>query len=159
MLLYARLKERLTQAMKASDTNAKNAVRALLSRLQTSGQETDEAVISSVKMLIKQNEEEIETRNGRVAMPDGSIKEVAVSGQENEIARIIAQTLVFKEFLPDFLSVERIKEILTMPLHQTQINAAKNSGAATGVAMKILKPHGAVEGGTVKDVVTAIYGQ
>jgi hypothetical protein len=158
-MLYAKLKERLTQAMKASDTSAKNAVRAVLSKLQTSGQETDEAVISSVKMLIKQNEEEIETRNGRVKMPDGSIKEVAVSGQENEIARLNAEIVVYNEFLPDFLSADKIKEILALPLHQLQINAAKNAGAATGVAMKILKPHGATEGGTVKDVVAAIYGQ
>jgi len=158
-MLYAKLKERLTQAMKASDTSAKNAVRAVLSKLQTSGQETDEAVISSVKMLIKQNEEEIETRNGRVKMADGSIKEVAISGQENEIARLNAEIVVYNEFLPDFLSADKIKEILALPLHQSQINAAKNAGAATGVAMKILKPHGAVEGGTVKDVVAAIYGQ
>jgi hypothetical protein len=158
-MFYAKLKERLTQAMKASDTSAKNAVRAVLSKLQTSGQETDEAVISSVKMLIKQNEEEIETRNGRVKMPDGSIKEVAVSGQENEIARLNAEIVVYNEFLPDFLSADKIKEILALPLHQLHINAAKNAGAATGVAMKILKPHGATEGGTVKDVVAAIYGQ
>lgn len=158
-MLYARLKERLTQAIKASDTNAKNAVRAALAKLQTSGQETDEAVISSIKMLIKQNEEEIETRNGRVKMADGTIREVSVSGQENEIARLNAEIVVYAEFLPDFLSADKIKEILVLPLHQLQINAARNAGAAIGVAMKILKPHGAVEGGTVKDVVAAIYGQ
>ena len=158
-MLFSKIKERLTQAMKASDTNAKNALRSLLSKLQTSGQETDEAVISAVKMLIKQTEEEIETRNGRIKMSDGSIKEVAVSGQEGQIERLNAEIKALKEFLPDFLSADKIKELLSLPLYLNQINDAKNIGAATGVAMKILKPLGAIEGTTVKDVVGAIYGQ
>lgn len=158
-MLHEKLKERLRTAMKANDTSAKNAVRAILSQLQTVGKETDEAVISFAKMLIKQNEEEIETRNGRVKMADGSIKEVAVSGQENEIAALQREIVVYNEFLPDFLSVEKIREILNLPLHRLQINAAKSSGAAVGLAMKILKQLGAVEGGTVKNVIAEIYGQ
>ena len=136
-------------------------MRVLLSKLQTSGKETDEAIISNVKTLISQNEEEIETRNGRVKVKDENgvetIRTVAITGQENEIRRLQAENEILKEFLPDFLSADRIKEILQQ--HQAEINAAKNAGAATGVAIKLLKPHGAVEGQTVKDVVAAIYGQ
>lgn len=161
-MMYDDLKERLTLAIKANDKNAKNVFRAVLSKLQTSGKKNDEsdaAVISSIKMLVKQNEEEIETRNGRVIMPDGTVKEVAVTGQEDELARLKAEILVLREFLPDFLSADKIKEILTLPENQSQINAARNAGAATGVAVNILKSHGAVEGGTVKNVVQSIYGQ
>jgi uncharacterized protein YqeY len=91
-----------------------------------------------------------------VKLPDGSIREVAVSGQEEGIARLNAEIVVLKEFLPDFLSVEKIREVLA--LNKAEIDAAKNAGAAVGVAMKILKPIGAVEGTTVKDVVSSIYG-
>ena len=161
-MLFPKIKERLIQAMKANDANAKNAVRAILSKLQTSGQETDDAVISCVKMLISQNEEEIETRSGRVKItnPDKTtyIREVAVSGQEEGIARLNAEIVVLKEFLPDFLSADKIREVLALPLNKSQVDAAKNAGAAVGVAMKILKPIGAVEGSTVKDVVSSIYG-
>ena len=159
MTLYVQVKERLTQAMRAGDTNAKNAIRVLLGKLQTAGQESDEAVISSVKMLIKQNEEEIETRSGHVKMSDGTVREVAVSGQEEGIQRLQAEIVILKEFLPDFLSADKIREILSQSENQSQINAAKNGGAAIGIAMKILKPIGAVEGTTVKEVVGSIYGQ
>ena len=156
-MLYATVKERLIQAMRANDSNAKNVIRVLLGRLQTTGQETDEVVISSVKMLIKQNEEEIQTRSGNVKMSDGTIREVVVTGQEDNIKRLQAEIVILKEFLPAFLSPERIKEILTSPENQLQINGAKNVGAATGVAMKLLKSIGAVEGSVVKEVVGAIY--
>lgn len=157
-MLFLKIKERLVQAIKASDNDAKNAIRALLSKLQTSGQETDEAVISSAKMLIKQNEEEIETRHGRVKLADGSIREVSVTGQENYISHLNAEIVVLKEFLPSFLSADKIKEVLVLSSNKIQIDAAKNAGAAVGVAMRILKPIGAVEGNTVKDVVASIYG-
>jgi uncharacterized protein YqeY len=155
--LITRVRCRLTDAMKTGDTNAKSAIRVLLGKLQTNNQENDEAVISSVKMLIKQNEEEIETRSGRVKMPDGTVQEVTVTNQEQDIKRLQLEIEVLKEFLPDFLSSDKIKEILTQNL--AQINAAKNVGSAMGVAMKILKEHGAVEGTTVKEVVASIYGQ
>lgn len=156
-MLYAKLRDRLTQAIKASDVNSKNAIRNLIAKLQTSGQETDEAVISSIKILIKQNEEEIEARSGRVTKPDGSVIEISVSGQEDNIARLHAETILYREFLPDYLDFDEIKEILLLPLNQTQINAAKSVGAATGLAMKLLKTVGEVEGATVKKVVETIY--
>jgi uncharacterized protein YqeY len=160
MTLIAQVQARLTQAMKAGDTPAKSACRMLLSKLQTSNQVSDDQVISATKSLIKQNADEIETRNGRVAMPDGTVKEVAVTAdQKAAIPDLEAQNVVLKSFLPTFLSADKIKEILSLPLHLSEIKACKNAGAATGTAIKILKPHGAVEGATVKEVVASLYGQ
>jgi uncharacterized protein YqeY len=162
-MLIEKVRERLTQAIKSQDVIAKSVLRAILSKAQNSGVTTDSAVISTVKMLINQNEDEISGRSGRVPIRDdktGEIKEykvVEVSNQEGEIKRLNAETLLLKEFLPDFLSSDRIKEILTESLDQ--ILASKNSGAATGVAMKILAPFGAVEGGTVKNVVMSIWSK
>lgn len=159
MTLIAQVQTRLTQAMKASDAPAKSACRMLLGKLQTSNQTTDEQVISATKSLIKQNVDEIETRKGHVPMPDGTVKEVVVTAeQQAAIPDLEAQNAVLNSFLPSFLSADRIKEILTLPLHQAEINAARNAGAATGLALKMLKPHGAVEGATVKEVVASLYG-
>lgn len=157
MTLLMQVKNRLLEAMKSQDATAKNAIRALLSKLQTSGKETDEDVISAVKMLIKQNDEEIETRQGRVKMPDGSIKEVQVTDQEAEIQKLQNEIVVLKDFLPNFLSSDQIRTILRLSENNLQLNAAKNVGAAIGLAMKVLKSHGAVEGNTVKEVVTETY--
>ena len=93
-------------------------------------------------------------------MPDGTVKEVAVTAdQKAAIPDMEAQNVVLNSFLPTFLSADKIKEILSLPLHLSEIKACKNAGAATGTAIKILKPHGAVEGATVKEVVASLYGQ
>ena len=147
-------------AMKATDTPAKSACRMLLSKVQTGNTVTDEQVISATKSLIKQNADDIEARRGHVSMPDGTVKEVAVTAEQQAvIPDLEAQNVVLNSFLPTFLTADRIREILTLPLHQSEINASKNAGAATGVAIKILKPHGAVEGVIVKEVVASLYGQ
>mgnify|MGYP000482239857 CR=1 FL=1 len=159
MALMQQIKARLTQALKANDVPAKNAIRVLVGKLQMLGQDTDEAVISNLKSLIKQTEEEVETRRGNVKMADGTVMKVPVTNQETDIARLEAEIAVLKEFMPNFLSADQIKTILTAPENQQQVNAAKNAGAATGIAMKILKSHGAIEGNTVKDVVLSVYGQ
>lgn len=161
MTLMKQVQARLLTAMKAADAPAKNACRMLLSKVQTGGvAPTDEQVISATKSLIKQNAEDIEARKGRVTMPDGTVKEVAVTAdQQAAIPDLEAQNGVLNSFLPTFLTADKIREILSLPLHQSEINAAKNAGAATGVAIKILKPHGAVEGVTVKEVVASMYGQ
>lgn len=160
-MLIEKVKEKLTQAIKSQDTIAKSVMRAILSKAQNSGITTDSSIVSTVKMLINQNEDEISSRSGRVPIRDektGEIKEykqVEVLNQEDEIKRLNAEILLLKEFVPVFLSAERIKEILTES--QEQILSAKNSGAAIGVAMKVLQPFGAVEGNTVKSVVTTMW--
>lgn len=158
MTLVAQVQARLTQAMKAGDGPAKSACRMLLSKVQTSNTVSDDQVISATKSLIKQNGDEIEARRGKVRMPDGSIKEVAVTAdQQAAIPDLEAQNVVLNSFLPSFLSADKIREVLSLPLHLSEIKACKNAGAATGTAIKILKPHGATEGGTVRQVVAELY--
>lgn len=153
-MLIDDLKTRLVVAMKAQDNVAKNAIRGILSKAQVSGKETDESIISYAKMLIKQNEEEIETRNGRVKMSDGSIREVAVSDQKELINVLNGEIKVLKEFLPIYLHEDQIREILSENL--VEIKGAKTGGASIGIAMKILSKHGPVEGGVVKKVISSL---
>lgn len=153
-MLIDDLKTRLVVAMKSKDSIAKNAIRGVISKAQVSGAETDESIVSFVKMLIKQNEEEIETRSGRVKMSDGSIREVAVNNQEELIHVLNEEIKVLKQFLPVYLSEDKIREILSENL--IEIKSAKTGGASMGIAMKIMKKHGPVEGETVRKIVSSL---
>jgi uncharacterized protein YqeY len=163
MPLLAQVKKRLTASMKARNTVETGVLRVLLSKLQVieaaTGPASDEQVISTVKSLIKQNEEEIEAHRGNVKLPDGTVKHVEVNAAEHDadIQRLTAEVDALKGFLPNFLSADQIKSVLTMPGNLEQLKACKNDGAATGVAMKILKAHGPVEGSTVRQVVKEVF--
>ena len=90
-------------------------------------------------------------------MSDGTIREISVSGQEDEVARLHSEINVLSSFLPQYLSAEKIGFILTESENLQKIKSVKNSGAAIGIAMKILKDHGAVDGVVVRDIVASIY--
>lgn len=150
------IKFKLGLAIKAKDESTKNALRSLLSKVQNSGQENDEAVISAAKTLIKQNEEEIDSRQGNVKMADGTIKTFKVADHSEQIELIKKQNIVLESFLPSYLSKDNIEGILSEKIDL--LKSAKNVGAATGIAMKILKEVGPVEGTTVKEVVSKLYG-
>jgi len=142
-----RVKENLTKAMKARNSIEMGALRMLLASMQTleatQGESLNESQgISLVKKLINQNNEEISARAGHDEYSD-------------TIAKLQAENVVLGTYLPNFLSSEKITEILSD--HLPRMSSAKSSGAAVGVAMKILAPHGAVEGKTVKDVVDILY--
>ena len=157
MSLFNQLKDNLSVAIRSNDTTAKTSLRSLLSKLQTSGQESDEAVMAAARTIIKQNEESIESRLGRCKMSDGTIREISVSGQEDEVARLHSEINVLSSFLPQYLSAEKIGFILTESENLQKIKSVKNSGAAIGIARKILKDHGAVDGVVVRDIVASIY--
>lgn len=147
--MLSRVKENLTKAMKARNMLEVNVVRMLLSNMQTleatQGKEmTEDQGISVVKKLINQNNEEIATRTGHEQYAE-------------TIAKLQAENLILETYLPNFLSAEQIKAVLCTDENWPQVKSAKNAGAAIGVAMKLLKPVGAVEGNTVKDVVAEVY--
>lgn len=143
------VKENLTKAMKARNTLEIGVVRMLLSNMQTleatQGKAmTEDQAISVVKKLINQNNEEIATRTGHEQYAEN-------------IAKLQAENVILETYLPNFLSAEQIKAVLCTDENWPQIKSAKNAGAAIGVAMKLLKPVGAVEGNTVKAVVAEVY--
>lgn len=145
--MLALVKENLTKAMKARSAIELGTVRMLLSNLQTleatqGKSATEDQCISVVKKMINQNNEEIKTRTGYEQYVE-------------QIAKLHAENAILATYLPAFLSAEQISSILNESIDQ--IKAAKNAGAATGVAMGLLKSHGKVEGQTVKDIVAQLY--
>ena len=156
MSLFIKIKEDLKTAMKTGDNNAKVALRVLLAKLQTIGKDSDDAVISTVKTLVKQTEEEIASNKGQIKMDDGTIRQVPIVQDNEKIAELQKELIVLNRFLPEFLSLEKIKEILQLPENLFQIKESKNDGAATGLAIKLLKSYGPVEGNTVKLAVNSI---
>jgi len=135
--------------MKARNALQTGIIRVLIGRLQTleanQGKAlTEDQEISIVKSLIKQNNEEIADRQGHEQYIE-------------TIAKLKAENVILETYLPYFLPAEQIKATLWMPENLSQIIAAKNDRAATGVAMRILKPIGKVDGQMVSDIVTEVY--
>lgn len=160
MSIFEKVKSELTLAMKNEDSVARSALRSLLSRIQITGNETDEFVISSAKSLIKQSQEEIEALSGRVTLPDGTIKVFEVVGKEQEILKVQQEIKVLSQFLPVYASEEKIAEILNQNLDQ--LKAAKNIGAAMGISVKIMKAYTvesgvAVDGSVLRKVVESLF--
>lgn len=142
------LKADLLKSMKAQDQTKVIVLRRIIAEMQTieanGTSPTEQNCINAIKKAIKQNEDEITIRE------KARKYEEAVNTLKKEI-------LILQSYLPSFLTKERIREILCMPENLIQIKQAKNSGAAVGVAMKILRTYGAVEGLTVKETTEEIY--
>lgn len=148
-LMIVQVRENLTKAMKARNTVEMGILRMILSAIQsleaTQGKAlTEDQGISVVKKLINQNNEEIEFRSGNEQYAAG-------------IERLNAEIVILTTYLPIFLSADKIKEVLCTDDNWPQIKSAKNAGAAMGVAIRLLKDVGAVEGQTVKNVVAEVY--
>lgn len=103
---------------------------------------TEDQHINVLKKLLKANEETI------THLPIGDSR-ISVLQEEN---------LILGDFIPETLSGEKLKEILTQK--QDEILAAKSSGQAVGVCMKFLKEQGViVDGNQVKLLVESIRSQ
>lgn len=155
--LLTKLKEALVNVMKSGNTDAKDVLRVLLSRVQLiqikSENVSDEQIINLAKTVIAQNDEDI---SGRLKVEGGS--EIYAEA----ILRLTNQNNYLKGFLPQFLTEEQIVATLSTEDNIKQINSAKSDGAATGIALKILKSLPefagmAMDGGLVKDIVKGIY--
>jgi uncharacterized protein YqeY len=99
-----------------------------------------------LRKIIKDNHEEIASRGDNPQY----VEAVQKLNEENKF---------LSRFLPQCLSEDQIREIL-LP-HFEQLKGAKDDGAATGMAMRVLKPQGeylklSVDGSLVREVVSAI---
>src|SRR5262245_57095526 len=144
-MLVDDIKQRITAAMKAGDTVARDILRLALGEIQTAearknaGLSEDEAT-AAVRKLIKSNEETL----GLTADTDAERR-----------ATLRREIEVLSALLPKQLSVDDIVQALASE-HEA-IKAAKSDGQATGVAMKFLKGAGAnVSGNDVGAAVKKI---
>ena len=161
--LLMKLKDSLKDAMKSGNTDAKDVLRVLLSKiqlLQIKSDVSEEQIINLTKTVIAQNIEEIKFRVE--LMDTGDTEPVAMAMKRDAISKLENQNNYLKSFLPTFLTKEQITDTLSKEDNLQQINSASSAGAATGVAIKILKSLPefagmAIDGGLVKDVVISIY--
>jgi len=137
------IKKRIVEAMKAKRVVEKEILRVALGELQTAesrtGEDlTDDQAIKILKKLIKSNEES-----------------VAAIQDEEKRERLIQETAILNEFVPQAMDADAIRAALTDVVEQ--IKALGGDGPATGIAMKHLKSMGAtVEGKDVSAVVREI---
>jgi uncharacterized protein len=140
-MLIDQLKAQMMAAMKARDTVAKEAMRTAIGEITKTGDEaTDERVITVLRKMVKDNVEALEYAEGDEAL---KLK------RENELVGA---------YLPKTLDVDQVLELLAP--QEAAITAAGNAGQATGIAMKTLKPTGAVvDGKTVNLAVRRLRGE
>lgn len=137
MTLIDQVKDKLKCSIKSKDVNAKNILRILLGKIQMSGNEDDNSVIVAAKKIIKENQEAILSRS---TMPN----------QEIEISNLKQEISIIESFLPKNLTRDEINSILITNINELML--APNAGAAVGIAMKILKSYGSVDGKMVSEI-------
>ena len=143
MSIQSEVMSRMKEAMKAKDTVALEALRALKSAFllaNTSGgnvelSEADEVKI--VQKLVKQRKDsaEIFTEQGRddLAAPE------------------LAQAEVLEQFLPKQLSEEEIRAKVAQVIEQTGASSMKDMGRVMGMASKAMA--GMADGKTISGIV------
>lgn len=134
------LKAAITQAVKDKDATARDVLRLALGEIQMAEVRggkapTDDEAAAIVKKLVKSNEETL-----------------ALTSDSERADALRREIVVLSSLLPKTLSVEQLVEALSSQAEA--LRAAKNDGAATGMAMKHLKSTGAVFDG--KDVGEAV---
>ena len=144
MTLEQQVQEDIKQAMKAKDTVAMNATRAikgqiLLFKTSEGGSKevTDGDILNMIRKLVKQRKEAAEqyTAAGRQELADNELAEAAV----------------FERYLPKQLSVEEVKAKVQEIIAQVGATSIKEMGKVMGVANKALA--GLSDGRTISTVV------
>ena len=149
MTLEQQVQEDIKQAMKAKDTVAMNATRAvkgqiLLFKTSEGGSKevTDGDILNMIRKLVKQRKEAAEqyTAAGRQELADNELAEAAV----------------LERYLPKQLSVEEVKAKVQEIITQVGATSIKEMGKVMGVANKALA--GLSDGRTISTVVKELLG-
>lgn len=139
-MITEQIQARIKQAMRDGDQTTKDVLRVALGEIQTvehrsNVKATEEEALAIVKKLVKSVEETLGLT------PDGPAKDI-----------LVAEVVVLRALLPASLGVPQIVALLEG--QREALKAARNEGAATGLAMKALKEQGVVADG--KDVQEAV---
>lgn len=143
MSLQQKVMSQLKEAMKAKDKVALESLRAIKSALllaQTSGDKkelTEEDEIKLVQKLVKQRKEsaELYTKQGREDLAEPEL----------------AQAKVLEQFLPEQLSEEELKSVISKIIAQVGATSMKDMGKVMGMASKQLA--GKADGKAISTVV------
>ena len=149
MTLELQIQEDIKAAMKAKDTVAMNATRAvkgeiLLFKTAEGGSKevTDADVLKMIQKLVKQRKEAAEqyTAAGRQELADNELAEAAV----------------MEKYLPKPLSQEEIEAKIKEVIAQVGATSMKDMGKVMGAASKALA--GQADGKTISAVVKSLLG-
>ena len=149
MTLEQQIQEDIKAAMKARDSVAMNATRAikgeiLLSKTSEGGSRevTDGDVLKMIRKLVKQRREAAE--------------QYVAAGRQELADNELAEAAVMEKYLPQQLSVEEVKAKVREIIAETGATSLKDMGRVMGVANKALA--GLSDGRTISSVVKELLG-
>ena len=149
MTLEQQIQEDIKAAMKARDTVAMNATRAikgeiLLSKTSEGGSRevTDGDVLKMIRKLVKQRREAAE--------------QYVAAGRQELADNELAEAAVMEKYLPQQLSVEEVKAKVREIIAETGATSLKDMGRVMGVANKALA--GLSDGRTISSAVKELLG-
>lgn len=149
MTLEQQIQEDIKAAMKARDSVAMNATRAikgeiLLFKTSEGGSRevTDGDVLKMIRKLVKQRREAAE--------------QYVAAGRQELADNELAEAAVMEKYLPQQLSVEEVKAKVREIIAETGATSLKDMGRVMGVANKALA--GLSDGRTISSVVKELLG-
>lgn len=144
MTLEQQIQEDIKAAMKAKDTAATNATRAvkgeiLLFKTSEGGSRdvTDGDIIKMIQRLVKQRREAAE--------------QYAAAGRQELADNELAEASVMEKYLPEQLSVEEVRARIQEIIAQAGASSVKDMGRVMGIANKALA--GLSDGRTISGIV------
>ena len=150
MTLELQIQEAIKQAMKAKDTVALNATRAikgeiLLYKTSEGGAKevTDGDILKMIQKLVKQRKEAAE--------------QYVAAGRKDLADNEIAEASVMEKYLPAQLSAEEVKAKIQEIIAQTGASSIKDMGKVMGLANKALA--GLSDGRTISTIVKQLLNQ
>ena len=149
MTLEQQIQEDIKAAMKARDSVAMNATRAikgeiLLSKPSEGGSRevTDGDILKMIRKLVKQRREAAE--------------QYVAAGRQELADNELAEAAVMEKYLPQQLSVEEVKAKVRDIIAETGATSLKDMGRVMGVANKALA--GLSDGRTISSAVKELLG-
>lgn len=144
MSLQKQVMDKMKEAMKAKDTVALQALRAvksafLLAKTETGVQAelTEEQELKIIQKQVKQRKDSaaIFVKQGRQDLADPELAEIAI----------------LEQFLPEALSEEKIEEVVTTTIEKLGASGMKDMGKVMGIVSKELS--GQADGKTISTLV------
>lgn len=147
MSLQSRVMEKLKEAMKSKDTVALESLRAIKSAILLSQTE------SGAKEELNEADE-MKLLQKLVKQRKDSATLYQEQGREDLAEPELAQVAVIEQFLPEQLSEEDIKKVVSDIISQTGASSMKDMGKVMGLASKKLA--GKADGKTISILVKQI---
>ena len=147
MSLQKDIMEAIKAAMKAKDSTALQALRAvkseiLLAQTESGAKEelSEEAGIKLLQKLVKQRKD--------------SAQVYAEQGRDDLAGPELAEAAVIEKFLPEQLSADEVRDIVAGIIEKTGAESMKDMGMVMGMASKQMA--GRADGKTISDIVKEI---